>query len=95
MSVEEAFIKHTCPEKEKSYMAWNNGKNVVQTFASSDSQNAWVNLGGIGWRRIQTGAVDGVTNLFLMFNAAKANGRMVNVFLTDDSNQFITIAYLN
>ena len=76
-------------------MAWQNGKTVVQTFASNDSQNAWVNLSDIGWRRIRTGAPDGVTNLFLMFNAAKANGRTVNVFLTDDSDQFASIAYLN
>lgn len=75
-------------------MAWFNSVNVVQTFASNDSQNAWVNIAGVGWRRIKTGATDGVTNLFIMFNAAKANARTVNVFVEDATN-LVTIAYLN
>jgi hypothetical protein len=37
-------------------MAWHNNVNVVQTFASNDSQNAWVNLPGVGWKKIKTGA---------------------------------------
>ena len=36
---------------------------------------------------------DGVTNLFVMLNAAKANGRTVNVFV--DASNLISIAYLN
>jgi hypothetical protein len=73
---------------------WFNGKSVIQTFASSDGQNAWALVQDAGgWRRIKTGAADGVTNLFMMFNAAKANGRTVNVFV--DASNLITIAYLN
>jgi astacin len=75
-------------------MAWNNNVSVVQTFGSNDSQNAWVNISGLGWKRIKTGAADGVTNLFIMFNAAKGNGRTVTVFV-DDATQLVTIAYLN
>lgn len=72
---------------------WSNNVNVLQAFASSDSQNAWANISSLGWRRIKTGATDGVTNLFLMLIAAKANGRTVNVFV--DATNLITIAYLN
>lgn len=75
-------------------MAWNNNVSVAQTFASNDSQNAWVNIAGLGWKQIKTGATDGVTNLFIMFNAAKANGRTVTVFI-EDATQLVTIAYLN
>lgn len=75
-------------------MAWNNNVSVAQTFASNDSQNAWVNISGVGWKKIKTGATDGVTNLFLLFNAAKANGRTVSVFV-EDATQLVTIAYLN
>jgi hypothetical protein len=75
-------------------MAWNNNVSVVQTFGSNDSQNAWVNISGLGWKQIKTGAADGVTNLFIMFNAARANGRTVTVFV-DDATQLVTIAYLN
>ncbi|HKX31858.1 MAG TPA: peptidase M6 [Blastocatellia bacterium] len=74
-------------------MAWFTNVAVSRTFASNDSQNAWVEFGGT-WRRIKTGATDGVTNLFIMFNAAKANGRTVTVFVEDATN-LVTIAYLN
>ncbi|GIZ52835.1 hypothetical protein [Noviherbaspirillum aridicola] len=51
-------------------------------------------LPGTRLEAIKTGATDGVTKLYIMFNAAKANNRTVNVFI-DDASQLITIAYLN
>jgi hypothetical protein len=72
---------------------WFNNVNVLQTFGSNDSQNAWANISGPGWRKIKPGATDGVTNVFLMLNAAKANSRTVSVFV--DAANLITIAYLN
>jgi hypothetical protein len=72
---------------------WSNNVDVLQTFASNDAQNAWANISSLGWRRIKTGAADGVTNMFQMINAAKANARKVSVFV--DSSNLITIAYLN
>jgi len=75
-------------------MAWNNNVNVVQTYASNDSQNAWVNLSGLGWKKIKPTSTDGVTNVFIIFNAAKANNRTVNAFI-EDAIQQVSIAYLN
>lgn len=71
---------------------WQNNLQVLATFASNDSQNAWANLSGLGWRKIGPKTSDGVTNLFQMMNAARASGRPVNVFI-DGASQ-ITIAYL-
>ncbi|HKS27468.1 MAG TPA: hypothetical protein VJS44_06590 [Pyrinomonadaceae bacterium] len=73
-------------------MAVYNNVAVVQTFASSDPQNAWANIAGPGWLKIKPGAADGVTNLFVLFNAAKANGKLV-IVNTDAANQ-ITYAYM-
>lgn len=75
-------------------MAFYPNINVTQTFASNNAQNAWVNFPGLGWKRIKTGAADGVTNLFIIFNDAKANGRTVSVNI-EDATQLITTAYLN
>ena len=75
-------------------MAWNNNKNVLQTFCSNDTQNAWANIQDLGWKKIKPNAADGVTNLFVMLNAAKANGRLVHV-LIEDATQQITQTYLN
>ena len=60
---------------------WNNNKTVNNTYTSHDSQNAWANIASIGWRKIKSGAPDGVTNTFMILNDAKANGRLVNVYI--------------
>lgn len=70
---------------------WQNNLGVQMTFGSHHSQNCWVLLAGVGWKKIKPNATDGVTNLYIMMNTAKANNRPVNVFLDADE---ITIAYL-
>lgn len=65
---------------------WNNNKTVSRTYCSADKQNAHAIISGIsGWKKIKTGAASGVTNVFLTLNAAKANGRKVDVYIV--SNQ--------
>lgn len=71
---------------------WHNNKAVLQTFASNNSQNAWANIESLGWKKIKPDDSDGVTNVFVQMNAAKANNRKVSVHLDGDQ---INIAYLN
>lgn len=73
-------------------MAWQHNKKVTTTYSTHHSQNSWAYIDTVGWRKIKPASADGVTNVFMMMNAAKANDRLVSVFL-DDDNQ-ITIAYL-
>ncbi len=68
-------------------------KNILSTFGSGDSQNAWANIESIGWRKISSGSADGVTNMFLMLNAAVSNNRKVSGNI-DGSDQ-ITVLYLH
>jgi C1A family cysteine protease len=58
---------------------WYQNIAVNQTYASHHSQNAWAHLQGFGWRRIQAGSPDGVTNMLGLFAEAAANGRRVTV----------------
>ena len=71
---------------------WHNGVNVAQTYTTYHAQNSWANIQGLGWRKIRTGATDGVTNVFVLLSAAKANGRSVNVYIV---NNLIERAYMN
>ena len=64
-------------------------KKVLRTFTSPHSQNAHAYLDGIGWRKVKKNSGDGVTNMFIILNAAKAHGRTVSG--TIDSNNQITI----
>jgi hypothetical protein len=71
---------------------WNNDKTVNRTYSSNDSQNAWAIIDGIaGWKKIKTGASDGVTNVFMMLCAAKANGRMVDVYIVSDQIERVVL----
>ena len=63
---------------------WYNNKGVVSVYCSNDAQHAWGYIQGLGWRRIKPGAVDGVTNTFVVLTAAKANGANVNVYIVND-----------
>lgn len=64
---------------------------VTQVFASRDSQNAWAHFPNMGWRRIQPGAADGVTNVHAMLTEASAKNLTVTVLV--DGSQ-IYQAYL-
>ena len=67
-------------------------KQVLRTYASPHSKNAYANLATIGWRKIGQLSTDGVTNMFIMLNAAKANNKTVSGTI-DAANQ-ISILYL-
>lgn len=71
---------------------WNYNKKVLSTFGHHTSSWAWANIEGIGWRRIKEGATDGCTNLFVLFNVARANDRNVHVYI--DGDDLIQTAYM-
>jgi C1A family cysteine protease len=54
---------------------------VTQAYASRDAQNAWAYLPGLGWRRIQPGAPDGVTNVHAVLAEAAAKNLTVTVLV--------------
>jgi C1A family cysteine protease len=64
--------------------AWHSNLTVNQTYASHHSQNAWAHFQDLGWRKIKTGAADGVTNMLALFVEAKANGKKVTIYADGD-----------
>jgi Subtilase family len=70
---------------------WFYNKKVLYTYAHYTSQWAWAYIEDYGWARIKDGAADGVTNLFVMMNKAKAKDLLVNVHIEAG---LITTAYL-
>ncbi|MGH3613669.1 MAG: M6 family metalloprotease domain-containing protein [Pseudonocardia sp.] len=70
---------------------WLYNQRVLATYAHHTEQFAWVNLDGLGWRRLRQGAPDGVGNLFDMCNLAVAHGRTVHVNV---DSEYLYIAYL-
>jgi immune inhibitor A len=77
-------------------MAYVNFSNahVRMTFTSSHSMNAWGLIETQPWRKVQPISTDGVSNMFTLLNAAKANGRTVSGSY-DDSNGMLYTLYMN
>jgi C1A family cysteine protease len=71
--------------------AWQSNVTVGQVYASRDSQNAWAYFQGLGWRKIQPGAPDGVTNMLAIFAQAVAKGKQVTIYF---DGTFVYQAYL-
>ncbi len=60
---------------------WKNNVSVTRAYTSYHSQNAWVLIGGVGWRKVETTSKDGVTNMFILFCEAVANSKRVDVYV--------------
>lgn len=65
-------------------------QEVLSTYTSADSKNAWAFIQDIGWRRIQPLSTDGVTKMLTLLTAAQTAGRKVHVYV---DNSFIHEAY--
>lgn len=61
------------------YRTWHGNKAITQVYASHHARNAWVNVAGLGWRRIHPDAPDGVTHVFAQMVWSRAHGRNVTV----------------
>lgn len=69
--------------------SWHQNVTVAQVYATPHSKNAWVYLQGLGWRKIDPNASDGVTNMLALFATAVAEGRKVTVY-ADGNNVYQT-----
>ncbi len=76
-----------------AYVSFTN-LNVVNTFTSPHSMNAWGLLQSHPWRKVQPISTDGSTNMFIILNAAKASGRTVSGSYDDATGMLYTL-YLN
>ena len=67
-------------------------KKVLRVFTSPHSKNVWGNIETIGWKKVGQNSTDGVTNMAIILNAARANNKTVSG--TIDASNLISILYL-
>jgi M6 family metalloprotease-like protein len=67
----------------KTQTAWQYNLSVVRTHAKNGAQMGWAIVDGGGWLRVRPLSSDGVTNIFMILCEALANGRNVDVLVTD------------
>lgn len=75
-----------------STKVWVTNKKVLRTFTSPHTMNAWANIESVGWRKIEQVSTDGVTNVFIQLNEARAKNKTVSAQV---DNNTIYIVYLN
>lgn len=71
--------------------AWHHNKTVQRVFVSHHSQNCWAFVQDLGWRKVETGSADGVSNMFSALCAARGHGIGISVYIEDDT---LRIMYL-
>ena len=64
-----------------------NNKKILRTFTSAHSKNVWAQIETIGWRKVGQESTDGVTNMAILINAARAHNKTVSGFIDDATNQ--------
>jgi peptidoglycan hydrolase-like protein with peptidoglycan-binding domain len=66
-------------------------KRILQVYTTHHSQNCWAYVQDLGWRKVETGKVDGVTNTFYALTAARGHNVAVDLYI---QNNTIRIMYL-
>ena len=59
---------------------WHSNLAITRVFSTYHSQNGWAAFSGLGYRKIEPGSADGVTNMLLLFAEALASGKRVNIY---------------
>lgn len=63
------------------YRTLHTNLTVSLVYATPHSENAWANFAGLGWRKVDPNAPDGVTDTFEVLAASRATGRLVHAEL--------------
>lgn len=66
---------------------------ISRIFTTYHSQNCWAYVSGTGWKKIQTGNADGVTNVHIALTAARSSG-IVPTVVYDAADTYIQQVYL-
>ncbi len=67
------------------YTAWQNGKKITATWCNNDNRNSWVNIPGLGWKKLADGSDTTVVALTMLAAHAKQLNRNVNAYVGDDN----------
>lgn len=61
---------------------WHSNKQLLRTFATYHSKNAWAFVQDVGWRKLKPANPEGVTTMFAAACDARANGMTATVLAT-------------
>lgn len=68
---------------------WYHNKTIERVYVSQHSQNCYAYIQDVGWRRIEPGSPDGVSNMFVTLCAARGHASTVNVYVKDNTIRYL------
>ena len=72
--------------------AWFNDVTITMTYCTTDAQNAWASIDGVGWRKIRPGQAEDVTRMFGTLCEVAANQRTVSVYADSKFIQTVNLS---
>lgn len=85
-TIKKADYPTLLPAQESAFGAWDNNKKIVGTWGKAEDKNAWLNISGIGFRKIRNTNAQTLLALLLLGAHARDKNRNVNV-RTEADNQ--------
>lgn len=74
------------PAEQSAFGAWDNNKKIVGTWGKAEDKNAWLNISGMGFKKIRNTNAQTLLALLLLGAHARDKNRNVNV-RTEADNQ--------
>lgn len=60
-------------------LVWNNNTRIVQTWSKAENNNAWLNITGLGWRKIKESNSQALLALAMIGAHGRDKNSLVNV----------------
>lgn len=70
---------------DEGITAWLTDRKILGLWSNSANKNSWINVQGLGWRRLFTGSETAVTCMTMLAAHARAENRNVNLRLETDN----------
>jgi len=67
------------PNQDDSFGAWDNNKKIVGTWGKAEDKNAWLNISGIGFKKIKNTNAQALLAILMLGVHARDKNRNVNV----------------
>jgi hypothetical protein len=68
-------------------------KKIVQTWSLDENRNFWINIGTVGWKKVQGASDASITAFGLMASSARMSNSNVDVY-TDDATGLVNQLYV-
>lgn len=69
---------------DEGITAWLTNRKILRLWTNSATKNSWINIQGLGWKRLFTGSDTTVVCMTMLAAHARAASRTVNIRLEAD-----------